>query len=71
MFKAGKTLCIIVLEVVVIQFLCCIVLSLLLSDPFQGMEAWQMTMEPQKIGNSVEPGPKTKSRQRACGTKSL
>ena len=41
-------------------------LLLLLPDPFRGMGAWRMTMEPQKPGNSPGSGPEVVERQRVA-----
>ena len=43
-----------------------VMLLLLLPDPFRGMEAWRMTMEPQKPGNSPGSGPEIVERQRVA-----
>ena len=40
--------------------------KLLLPDPFQGVGAWQKTIEPQKLGNSLGPGPEVVKRQRVA-----
>ena len=42
----------------------CLLLLLLLPDPFQGMGAWQKTMEPQKLGNSPGSGTEVEERDR-------
>ena len=40
-----------------------IFMLLLLPEPFQGMEPWQKTMEPQRPDNSPGPGPGPKAIQ--------
>ena len=42
------------------------VLLLPLSNPFRGIGAWQKTMEPQKPGNTPEPGPVVAERKRVA-----
>ena len=41
-----------------------IFLLLLLPDPFLGMEAWQKTMKPHKLGNSPGSEPEVVKRQK-------
>ena len=43
-----------------------LLLLLLLPNPFQGMGAWQNTMEPQKPGNFPGPGSEVVERQRVA-----
>ena len=48
-------------------------LLLLFTDPFRGMGAWRMAMEPQKPSNSPGSGPEVvekESRQTVSGAKS-
>ena len=51
-------------KLVYIKDLCCC--CCWLPDPFRGMGAWRMTMEPQKPGNSPRSGPEVIERQRVA-----
>ena len=53
-------------QIISISFLKLVaVVVVLLTGSFRGMGAWQMTLEPQKPGNSPGPGPQVVERERA------